>query len=365
MTKIALVASEAIPYAKTGGLADVTGSLLRQFIRLGAMVSLFIPYYRRVAESGGVFVTDTSISFDVPLGYSTETCRIYTAENPERDSGKVYLIGNEGFFGREELYGTTAGDYPDNARRFTFFCRAVLETCRHLGLSFDVLHLHDWQTGIIPIYLKTLYREDSIFRSTKTVFTIHNMGYQGIFPASALAYTGLPADVFTPEGIEFFGKINLLKAGIVASDIVSTVSPTYAREILAPEKGFGLDGVLRRRVDGVKGILNGIDYEEWDPSRDAFLPSGYTTDSLAGKSACKQSLLQRFRLHGDAETPLVAFVGRLAAQKGIDLLAEVIDALVDAGVTCFILGKGDNRLQVLLSTYAAANPGRGPCGDKL
>jgi starch synthase len=346
--RIALIASEAVPFSKTGGLADVAGTLYRKYCRMGIEVSLFVPLYKTTRINFSASLTDTGIALDIPLGADTKTCRVFTInENPlsKKNSCSVYFISNSEFFERDELYGTTTGDYPDNASRFSFFCRSVLETCKKLSLQFDLLHCHDWQTGLIPLYIETLYWNDPLFVNTKTMITIHNMGYQGIFPSAALGITGLSNDLFTPAGIEFYGNINFLKAGLISADLITTVSDTYAKEILTPEFGFGLDGVLMTRRDILYGVMNGIDCQEWDPATDRLLPAIYTEASLAGKKRCKHKLMVRCSFKGTADTPLLCFIGRISAQKGIALLADSMEAIVKTGTNLFILGRGDALLE--------------------
>jgi starch synthase len=353
--KIALISPEAIPYSKTGGLADVAGTLFREYGRMGLDVSLFVPLYRKTRVLFSDAVTDTGLTADVPLGGSTETCRIF--EVSKKGRGRIYFISNERYFGRDELYGTSDGDYPDNAARFTFFSRAVMEVCGKLGLRFDIMHCHDWQTALIPLYIETLYRQDPLFSGTGTIFTIHNLGFQGNFPQSAIALTGLGYEFLTPEGLEFYGNFNFMKAGIIAADIITTVSPNHAKEILTPHFGFGLDGLLKTRAAALYGILNGIDYDEWNPAEDPALPARYSASGLAGKKKCKQALLERCAFTGRPEAPLLSFIGRLTGQKGVTLIADCINEFMRRGLKLFILGRGEARLERLLSDYAARYPG--------
>jgi len=358
--KIALISSEAVPFSKTGGLADVAGTLYREFNRAGVDTTLFVPLYKETAEKYGKSLARMGTEIDIPMGRITKKCRVFTAAKKGRseDHGTVYFISNDEYFGREELYGDAEGDYPDNDARFIFFCRSVLEICRKLDLRFDVLHCNDWQTGLIPLYLLTIHWGDPVFKDTRTVLTIHNLGYQGLFPAPSLEITGLDSGVFNPEGIEFYGQLNFLKAGIISADIITTVSSAYAKEILLPENGFGLDGVLRKRSGSLFGVLNGIDPREWDPAQDAFLPAAYSVSDLSGKQKCKKELISRCALKGPKDTPLLCFIGRLSTQKGIGLLAGSLDDLMKMGVDFFILGKGESGFQKMLTDYARKYPGR-------
>jgi starch synthase len=358
--KIALISPEAIPYSKTGGLADVAGTLFREYARIGLDVSLFIPLYKKTRALFSGDLTDTGVTVNIPVGNELHPCKLFSVAiggKSKKSSGSVYFISNGKYFDRDELYGTPDGDYPDNAARFSFFCKAVLEIIKKLGLKFDILHCNDWQTALIPLYLETLYRNEPLFEGARTMFTIHNLGYQGIFPQSAITLTGLGRELLTPDGLEFYGNLNLMKAGIIAADVITTVSPTYAKEILTPQYGFGLDGLLRTRKSSLYGILNGIDYDEWNPASDIALPATYNAENLTGKKKCKQELLSYCSFTGRPEAPLLGFIGRLSEQKGISLIADSIDGLIWKGLKLFILGRGEARLEKLLADYAARYPG--------
>ncbi len=359
--RIALISSEAVPFSKTGGLADVAGTLFREYNRMGIDASLFLPLYKVTSEHFRGSLVDTGTEIDIPVGKITKKCRVYTAGEQRRGNqghGTVYFVSNDEYFGRDEMYCDAMGDYPDNDSRFIFFCKSVLEICRKFNLVFDVLHCNDWQTALIPLYLITLYWSGTFFKKTRTVLTIHNLGFQGLFPTSSLELTGLGWDIFNPEGIEFYGKVNFLKAGIISADILTTVSPTYAKEILTPEKGFGLDGMLRKRADSLFGVLNGIDYTEWDPADDDLIPATYSKINLSGKEKCKKELISRCAFKGTQETPLLCFVGRLSAQKGIDLITNSLDQLMKSSVNLFVLGKGDSRFEAILRDSGRRYPGR-------
>jgi len=278
--RIVIASPEAVPFVKTGGLADVAGTLWKEYRLMNHEADIILPLYKGIKDSR-ITLKDTGKTIHVPVGGTVVEGRIYS------DQSSAYFIRCDEFFDRQELYGTPLGDYSDNASRFIFFSRGVLETCKALSLSPDIIHCNDWQTGLVPLYLKTLYKEDAFFRKTATFFSIHNIGYQGLFPASEMQLTNLGKGLFTPEGIEFYGKVNFLKAGLLASDILGTVSATYAKEILMKEYSFGLDGVLKKRVDDLYGIINGIDYDEWNPSGDAFLPAAYSDNNISGKALCK------------------------------------------------------------------------------
>ena len=346
--KVMLASSEAVPFAKTGGLADVTGALAKALARAGATVKLVMPLYAEVKKSHS---PEKLGSVPISLGDSVETAEIYTLKSP--DGFDVLFIGHEGFYGREELYATARGEYPDNDKRFIFFSKAVLEAVLLAGFVPDIIHCNDWQTALVPVLLKTGKRWD--FPSTVTILTIHNLGYQGIFEPSAMRYTGLPYDLFHPDILEFHGKLNLLKAGIVFSDAISTVSERYAYEICTPELGFGLDGVLLNRSDSISGITNGIDYDVWNPETDIHLPASYGPANMSGKTAARYELLGRagFRNTG---TPVIGMVGRLAHQKGLDILMESLEDIFDEGARLVILGRGDADIQSRFSMLAKKNP---------
>jgi len=336
--KILLATPEALPYAKTGGLADVAGALTKEFLKMGETVHTVLPLYKKVKERQHI-LKDTGINIEVSVGNILKEGRIFS------DLSSTYFIACDEFFGRPELYGTPDGDYQDNASRFVFFSRGVLEVCKALTFKPDIIHCHDWQTGLVPLYLKTLYGTDRFFKNTATLLTIHNLGYQGLFPPSHMPITGLGWSFYTPKGIEFYGQLNFLKAGILSADILNTVSHTYAKEILSEEYGFGLDGVLRERVRDLYSVLNGIDLEEWDPLRDSAIHSQYSALDSSGKAACKRELMNTLfgrRAGGKKDAPLIAIVGRLSAQKGMDLVSQSIGELVSFGIKLVVLGKGED-----------------------
>jgi len=347
--KILIASPEAVPYVKTGGLADVAGALCKEYRRMKKDALLILPLYRKIMDSQSP-PKDTGVVIDVPVGERVIRGRIF------RDRFPAYFIACDEFFDRPELYGTPEGDYVDNASRFIFFSRGVLEACRALNFKPDVIHCNDWQTGLIPLYLKTLYRKDAFFSKTASLLTLHNIGYQGLFPASEMPLTNLGWEFFRPDLVEFYGKVNFLKAGLISADVLNTVSNTYSKEILDKEFGYGLEGVLKDRENDLYGIVNGIDYEEWDPSTDRFLPGNYSQSDIAGKAICKRDLIRTlFKQSGVVkaeEVPLVGMVGRLSAQKGLDLVEESVPALLSFGIKLVILGKGDEKFQKVLSVMS-------------
>lgn len=359
---IVMAASEAVPYAKTGGLADVVGALPLELIRLGHRVTLILPGYRSLVARRRT--GQPVLQFRLPTGGSVVDVTLEEEIVPvtgEPHSLRVLAVRYDPYFDRPDLYQDRHGDYPDNLERFILFCRAVLEAVRFLtavrGETVHILHLHDWQTALCAVYLKVLDQERKGVQHLKTLLTLHNVGYQGLFPGERFAETGLPPTLFSPSGLEFYGMLNCLKGGIIFADAVSTVSPTYANEILTKELGYGLDGVLAGRVDGVQGITNGIDIEAWNPETDPYLPAHYGVADLAGKRACKRALQQELGL-SIREVPLLAVIGRLTAQKGFDLLREIIPRLMALDVQIALLGSGEHQLEQLFLAAKARYPGR-------
>ena len=333
---IAFVASECVPFAKTGGLADVVGALPKALASLGHQVSVYLPRYRQTKLVDPQTVVR---SITVPFDDTYRFCSVVTAGSSA--GVRFYFVDYPPYFDREALYGTSAGDYPDNAERFALFSRAVLEASKVLGVP-HVFHCHDWQSALLPVMLRTLYAEDPAFREVATTFTIHNMGYQGMFPPDILPLLMLPWDLLTISKMEFFGQVNFLKGALVFSDFITTVSKKYSLEIQTTEYGFGLEGVLRNRAATVTGILNGVDYDEWSPQTDKFSVAKYSPQDLSGKEKCKQDLLNAFGVtNADPKVPLIGIVSRFAAQKGFDLIAQIMDRLAREEMIVVALGAGD------------------------
>lgn len=348
-----MVSSEAAPFAKTGGLADVLGALPAALQARGEQVAVVIPRFRQVG------LTDTQRVYDaLPVRVGSDSFSVAFYERVYR--GVTYYFADcPPLFDREYLYGTPDGDYRDNALRFAVFCRAALGVAKHLFRP-QILHIHDWQAALVAPYVKQSFATDPTVLNLKVLLTIHNLGYQGIFGPQELPYTGLSRDLLTPEGIEFYGDINLLKAGLMYSDAISTVSPTYAREIQTPEHGFGLDGVLRRRSDVLTGILNGVDYADWDPATDRHLAHHYSVDALEAKQLCKQDLLAEFGFTSPdtLDRPLLGIVSRFASQKGFDLIAEAAAELVQEDLQLVVLGNGETRYEEMFRALADRYPER-------
>ena len=350
---VALASPEVVPFAKTGGLGDILGSLPRALQRLGLRVSLIMPAYRCVLQ-GGFPLEDTGVRLTVPVSHRREEGALLKTETG--DGIPVYLIRADRYFDRDHLYNTPDGDYPDNAERFTFFSRAVLEV-----LTLDppqILHANDWQSSLAIAFLKAqpyLYPELS---GVKTILTVHNLGHQGLFWGLDWHLLNLERSLFTPRHLEFYGKINFLKAGLVFSDVITTVSPTYAEEIKTAEQGFGLEGVFQERAASLVGILNGVDYSVWSPDTDPLISKTYSPQDLSGKSACKADLQRSFHLPEDPDVPLIGMVSRLTAQKGFDLLEEALDGLLSRDLQFVLLGTGDRRSEEFFSGVPAKYPGK-------
>ena len=337
---IAFAASECVPFSKTGGLADVVGALPRALAAAGHQVSVYVPRYRQTKLTDAQTVVR---SITIPFDDHYRFCSVVSAGN--QAGVRFYFVEYPPFFDRDALYGTSSGDFPDNAERFALFSRAVLEASKILGVP-HVFHCHDWQSALIPVLLRTQYAEDPAFRDVATVFTIHNMGYQGLFSPDTLPLLSLPWDLFTMSKMEFFGNVNFLKGALVYSDFITTVSRKYSQEIQTTEFGFGLEGVLRDRAATVTGILNGVDYDEWSPQTDKFIAAKYSTDDLTGKADCKRDLLAAFGVAGaDLRLPVIGIVSRFAAQKGFDLIAQIMDRLAREDMIVVALGNGDKQYE--------------------
>ena len=333
---IAFVASEGVPFSKTGGLADVVGALPQALVKLGHQVSVYLPRYRQTKLADAPIAVR---SITVPFDDKYRFCSVL--KGPSLSGVQHYFVEYPPFFDRDALYGTAAGDYTDNAERFALFSRAVIEASKVLGAP-QVFHCHDWQSALVPVMLRSLYSEDPAFSDVATVFTIHNMGYQGLFPPDTLPLLMLPWDLFTISKMEFFGQVNFLKGALAYADFITTVSRKYSQEIQTTEFGFGLEGVLRNRASTVTGILNGVDYAEWSPETDKFIAARYSPQDLTGKAKDKQDLLAAFGMvNADPKLPVLGIVSRFAAQKGFDLVAQIADRLVREDVILVALGSGD------------------------
>ncbi len=356
---IVFAASECAPYAKTGGLADVVGALPQALSAQGHRVSIFLPYYRQVAR----VVPDAPVvirSLTVPFPSYNRFVRILDGGKTSAEEGggsvQIYFVDCPEMFDRESFYGTPSGDYPDNAERFGLYCRAVIEACKQLGVP-DVFHVHDWQAAMLAVMLRSIYFFDPVLRAVPCVLTIHNAGYQGWFPPRTMETLLLPWDMFTFDKLEHYDTVNFLKGGIVYADAITTVSRKYAEEIQTPEFGNNLDGLLRRRSGDLVGILNGVDYEEWNPATDANIAAHYAVNKLAGKKECRRDLLHAFDLEEVSDaTAVLGVVSRFSTQKGFDLLEQITPELMQEDVALLILGNGEAYFENLLRELAAKYP---------
>jgi starch synthase len=353
--EIVFAASEAVPFAKSGGLADVVGALPREILKLGHNVTVYLPLYAAVRRQLPSEPEYRIRSITIPFPHGNRFAGI--VDGGERDGVKFYFVDCPEMFDRQGLYGNNGDSYGDNAERFGLFCRAVLEATKVIAVP-AVFHVHDWQTAMIPVLLRTVYATDPAFKNCATVLTIHNAGYQGWFPPATTEQLLLPWELFTYDKLEHFNTFNFLKGGIVYADELTTVSPKYAEEIQTPEFGNGLDGALRGRSADLKGILNGVDYMEWDPATDGNLAAHYTSADLAGKQGCRKDLLHAFGLEVPEETPVIGICSRFASQKGFDLLEQIAGRLAERDVAVVALGTGEPYYEKFFRDFAFANAGR-------
>lgn len=350
--KILIASPEVNPFVKTGGLADVTGALPKALKKLGIDARVILPKHKGIDENKFP-LRYKNLKIKCPISLSFVEAEIVESEY---DGITAYLVEQDEYYNRDYLYSTPDGDYQDNAVRFIFFSKSILEAIKVTGFIPDVLHCNDWETALAPVFLKTLYKDDPMLKGISTVFTIHNIGYQGIFWHYDMHLLNLGWEYFTPDYLEFFGNINFMKGGIVFSDIINTVSKRYSEEIQTPEFGYGLDGVLRTRKDDLFGIINGIDYDEWNPETDDFLPAKYSYNDLKNKKICKKALLKEFNIDQNEEIPLIATISRLADQKGFDLIASALEEMLAMGISYIVLGTGDRKYHELLTGLSKKYP---------
>jgi starch synthase len=350
---IVFAASECAPWAKTGGLADVVSALPRTLVKLGHRVSVFIPYYRQVAKA----VPDPPVALQsVTIPFPSYNRFVRILDGGVAGGVQTYFVDCPELFDRESLYATPSGDYPDNAERFGLLSRAVIEASKVLGVP-DVFHVHDWQTAMLAVLLRSVYYFDPVFRHVPAVLTIHNAGYQGWFPPKTIETLLLPWDMFTLDKLEHYDTLDFLKGGIVYSDAITTVSRTYAEEIQTAEFGNGLEDIIRRRSGDLFGILNGVDYEEWNPLVDSHIAAHYSADNLAGKKECRRDLLHAFGFEDVGEsTAIIGVVSRFATQKGFDFIVDIMDKLVEEDMVLVILGNGEEYYERLLVEMASRYP---------
>ncbi len=343
--KIVMCVPEMVPFAKTGGLADVTGALPLALEKEKQEVIIIMPRYKTV----------DSVKFS-SVGGKPRRLKDDVSYSVIGDNIKVYFIENDQYFNRDGLYGDKKGDYNDNLDRFAYYCRRSLHLLKEIKFQPDIIHAHDWQSALAPVYLKTIYANDRFYKDTRTVLTIHNIGYQGLFLKEEFLKLGLEWDLFNMEELEFYGKINILKGGMVFSDVINTVSPTYAKEIETKEFGFGLEGVLTKRHASVFGILNGLDYDIWNPQTDNLIAENFSSLKPDGKAKDKEGLQALCNLPKAKNVPLFGIVSRLAEQKGFDILAEGIDEICKMGIQMVILGTGDLKYHQILEEMVKKYP---------
>ena len=350
--RILFVASEGLPFSKTGGLADVVEALPKALVAQGHEVAVVLPRYHGTKATAVVMP-----SLTIPMGGARLRFPAI-ADGAMLNGVRYFFVEDPPYFDRDGLYGGSTGDYPDNPERYAEFCRAAIEIAKHIWPT-DLFHCHDWQSALVPVLLRTSYSDDPLVKDIPVVFSIHNMGYHGQFTRDVLERVGLPAALFHPTGIEFFGSVNLLKGGLVFADYLTTVSRKYAEEIQTREYGHGLDGVARSRADRLVGILNGVDYAAWNPETDKLIAANYSAKDLGGKQVCKADLLELFGLPPEhLSRPVIGIVSRFADQKGFDLIAEKAHELMREDLELVVLGTGERKYEDLFRALAAAYPGR-------
>jgi starch synthase len=349
--KILFVASEGLPYSKTGGLADVIDGLPRALHQLGHEVVVLLPRYRGNTTKS-TLVSSVTISIDHELRFPA------IREGSPVGGVRHLFVDDPEFFDRPQIYGDANGDYPDNAERFAEFSRTAIECTKRVWLP-DVVHCHDWETALVPVLLRTQYGKDPAVRSLPVVLTIHNLAYQGVFPATVLRRIGLPDSLLTVDALEFYGRVNFLKGGLIFADYLATVSRRYAKEIQTAEYGVGLEGVIRNRADRLVGIVNGVDYGEWSPEADTLIVQNYSVHNLTGKVACKKDLLASLRLPAEnLNRPLIGIVSRFVDQKGFDLLPDIATELMKEDLAIVALGSGASEYEALFRGLAEKYPAR-------
>jgi starch synthase len=365
--RVLLVSSEVAGFAKTGGLADVAAALPRALARMGNQVAIAMPFYAAIRRSNQP-IEPTNIVLPVPMGHKVLACRVYRSQLPNSEV-PVFLVEHQPYFDRDDpnsgrsLYqqqsGSYKSDYVDNAERFVFLSRSALELIPHLGFTPDIIHANDWQTGLVPVFLSELYRVKPGYQRIRSVFTIHNIAYQGVFGQPVMNITGLPRWLYNPGQLEAYGYLSFLKSGIVFADAVTTVSPTYAREIQRGEFGYGLEGLLSSLHSKLTGIVNGCDYDQWDPAADRYLAAPYSASNVFEKKPlCKADLQSRFHLPEKPGAPVLGVVARLVSQKGIDLIMSTAPGFLDLGCQMVVLGDGDQQYHDQLQAYRDRNPDR-------
>ena len=353
---VIFVSSEVVPFAKTGGLADVAGALPAAISALGHNTCVFMPLYRHVMEKG-LPMEETGVKVEFPVWHRKQKASVFKGTLPGTDV-TVYFIEHDDYYYRRDLYSHAGEGYHDNSERFAFFSRAVLEAVDALGIEPDVFHLNDWQSALISVYLKTEYAAHESLGKAATLLTIHNLAYQGSFPKWHMNFTGISWDHFNWKEMEFYGSVNFLKGGIVFADILNTVSQKYAKEIQTEEFGAGLEAVLSSRSDDLFGILNGVDYASWNPATDNLIPANYSPGDLKGKALCKRDLQKHYALPQKPAVPLIGIVSRLADQKGFDILGEAIEDIMKLDLQLVVLGTGTQKYHELFKKIADKYPNK-------
>jgi len=354
--KIVHAASEVFPFVKTGGLADAVGALAGTFADRGHEVSVFLPGYRLALEHPSASGAERKLRLKIEMGDRFASSDVYVL-SPKKNL-TVYFICREEFFDRRGIYGNGERDYEDNDNRYIYFAKAVVETLRLLEFKADIVHAHDWPTGLLPILLRYAERRHGVTLALKTVFTIHNIAFQGVFTMKSFPRTNLPDELMGIDGLEFYGQMSFMKGGLLFADHITTVSPQYAKEIQTPDFGCGLDGVIQSRASDLVGLLNGIDTAVWNPATDPSLPEHFSADNLTGKAGCRAELLKQMGLSPDFRGPVFGVVARLTEQKGIALLLANRGFFVTNSVALVVLGKGEARFEKALHELAAEIPGR-------
>jgi len=354
--KILIASSEVVPFAKTGGLADVTGALPKALKKLGHDVRVVLPKYKCISEEK-FNIKDTGKRVNIDIALVNHIGVIKQAFFPDTDI-PVYFIDNDEFFNREELYRTPYGEYWDNIERFIFFSKAVVEMLKEIDFIPDVINCNDWHTGLIPVYLKTIYKNkyNGIYDSIATLYSIHNIAYQGYADKEKLSHAGLPWDLFTMDKLEFYGGINLMKGGIIFSDVINTVSENYKKETETPEFGYYLDGVLKSRNGNYFGVINGVDYEIWNPATDKDIDINFDIDTIHLKKEMKKILIKEIGLRYVENVPLVCMVSRLDGQKGIDFIISIMDEILKMNLQFVILGTGEKWYHDILYNFQSRYP---------
>ena len=349
------VASEMFPYIKTGGLADVVGALAKILARRGHDVTVFLPGYREVIEHPEIAPQSRRIQrLRIEMGdrFMTGDVRLFSPE----PNLKIYLICREEFFDRKLPYGTGERDYEDNHLRFIFFCKAVIAVMRRMDLQADIVHGHDWPAGLLPLLLRVEEERSGSSLATRTVHTIHNIAFQGLFPMRSFHRTNLPDELMGVDGVEFYGQVSMMKAGLQFADLITTVSPNYAKEILTPEFSCGLEGVVQLRAEDLVGMINGIDTEVWNPANDPLIPGHYTASDMGGKKLCRAELLKEHGFDPQFKGPIFGMVCRLTEQKGIQLILANEDLIEAEKLKLIVIGTGDPELESQMRDLASRFP---------